>query len=109
FATPVVVTGGVHGFAQAERLLDSDQADIVGLARQSLADPDWFTKVRLGRGEAVNVCVYANYCEALDGKHEEVTCQLWDRVALEEPGVRMSKDGKRRLTPPPWTTPESGD
>ena len=79
-ATPVVVTGGVHGFAQAEELLASDRADVVGFARQSLADPDWFTKVRSGHGDAVNVCIYANYCEALDEKHEEVTCQLWDRV-----------------------------
>src|SRR5574337_1651884 len=44
--TPVVVTGGVHGFAQAEALLAGDLADVVGFARQSLADPDWFVKVR---------------------------------------------------------------
>jgi len=31
-----------------------------------------------------------------------VTCQLWDRLDLDEPGVRMSLDGKRRLIAPPW-------
>src|SRR5690606_7401914 len=50
FATPVVVTGGIHGFAQAEAVLRSGAADIVGAARQSLADPDWFEKIRCGRG-----------------------------------------------------------
>ena len=104
-ATPVVLTGGMHGFGQAEALLASGQADVIGFARQSLADPDWFVKVRSGHGDAVGVCIYANYCEALDEKHEEVTCQIWDRVALDEPGIRKSRDGKRRLLPPPWRPP----
>jgi 2,4-dienoyl-CoA reductase-like NADH-dependent reductase (Old Yellow Enzyme family) len=103
FATPVIVTGGIHGFDQAEALLADGKADVVGLARQSLADPDWFEKVRLGYGAEVRVCEYTNYCEALDQKHHQVTCQLWDREALDEPGVAKSKDGKRRLVPPAWT------
>jgi len=103
FSTPVVVTGGIHGFDQAEALLAEDKADVVGFARQSLADPDWFRKVRLGDGAAVRVCEYTNYCEALDQKHQQVTCQLWDREALDEPGVARTKDGKRRLVPPAWT------
>jgi 2,4-dienoyl-CoA reductase-like NADH-dependent reductase (Old Yellow Enzyme family) len=102
FATPVVCTGGMHGFEQAERLLAEDRADIVGFARQALADPDWFEKVRTGHGAAVRVCEYTNYCEALDQHHEQVTCQLWDREALDEPGIRKTKDGKRRLVPPAW-------
>jgi 2,4-dienoyl-CoA reductase-like NADH-dependent reductase (Old Yellow Enzyme family) len=106
-STPVVVTGGVHGFEQAEELLAADRADVVGFARASLADPDWFLKVRTGRGDAVAMCIYANYCEALDEKHQEVTCQLWDRVGLDEPGVRRTKDGKRRMTPMAWV-PGSG-
>ena len=104
-ATPVVVAGGVHGFEQAEELLASDRADLIGFARTSLADPDWFVKVRGGHGSAVNVCSYSNYCEALDAKHLEVTCSLWDRIGRSEAGVRMSRDGKRRLLPPAWAAP----
>jgi len=104
-ATPVVVTGGIHGFDQAEALLRDGKADVVGFARQSLADPDWFEKVRLGFGAEVRVCEYTNYCEALDQKHQQVTCQLWDREALDEPDIRKTKDGKRRLVPPIWKPP----
>lgn len=106
--TPVVVAGGVHGFEQAERLLDDGHADFVGFARQSLADPDWFTKVRSGNGREVFVCEYTNYCEALDQKHEQVTCKLWDRTRLDEPGVRRSFDGKRRLVAPAWVQRSGG-
>lgn len=100
--TPVVVTGGIHGFDQAEGILRQGQADIIGFARQSLADPDWFRKVRLGRGREVRVCEYTNYCEALDQKHVPVTCKLWDRRDLDERGVAKTADGKRRLTAPRW-------
>ncbi len=103
FETPIVVTGGIHGFRQAENILAEGKADIVGLARQSLADPDWFLKVRLGRGAEVRVCDYTNYCEALDQKHVPVTCKLWDREGLGVPGILKTRDGKRRLTPPAWT------
>ena len=102
YDTPVVVTGGIHGFQQAEDILLANQADIIGFARQSLADPDWFRKVRLGHGKTVQVCEYTNYCEALDQKHVPVTCKLWDRTDLDTPGVRTTADGKRRLTAPNW-------
>ncbi len=48
FKTPVVATGGISTFAQAEEILQLGQADIVGMARQALADPDWFVKVLAG-------------------------------------------------------------
>jgi 2,4-dienoyl-CoA reductase-like NADH-dependent reductase (Old Yellow Enzyme family) len=100
--TPIVVAGGIHGFEQAETVLREGQADLIGLARQALADPDWFRKVRAGRGAEVRVCLYTNYCEALDQRHREVTCELWDRERLAEPGVSLANDGKRRLLPPDW-------
>jgi len=31
-----------------------------------------------------------------------VTCKLWDREGLKEPGVPLSNDGRRRLLPPKW-------
>ena len=102
FQIPVVVAGGISTFEQAEGLLRDEKADLVAAARQSLADPDWFLKMRLGRGEEIRRCVYTNYCEGLDQKHKQVTCQLWDRLDLEEPDVRLSSDGRRRLTAPAW-------
>ena len=86
--TPIVVAGGISTFDQAEAILASGAADIIGAARQSLADPDWFLKMRLGRGDEVRRCSFTNYCEGLDQMHKQVTCKLWDRVALDEPGRR---------------------
>lgn len=102
FTTPVIAAGGIHAFAQAEQILSEERADIIGFARQALADPDWFRKVISGRGGEVRICLYTNYCEALDQRHRQVTCELWDREGLDDPSVVRSKDGKRRLIPPDW-------
>jgi dimethylglycine catabolism A len=101
-ATPVVCVGGIHNFEMAERALAEGVCDLVGAARQSLADPDWLRKLALGRGAEMRLCEYTNYCEGLDQKHKPVTCQLWDREALDQPGAQLSSDGRRRLSAPDW-------
>jgi 2,4-dienoyl-CoA reductase-like NADH-dependent reductase (Old Yellow Enzyme family) len=102
FTTPLVAAGGITTFEQAEGILQRGEADIAGFARQALADPDWFLKVKMGRGQAVRRCTYTNYCEGLDQMHKQVTCKLWDHLKLDEPRIALSTDGRRRLLPPRW-------
>lgn len=106
FATPVVAAGGIGTFELAEAALQRGEADIIATARAALADPDWFLKTRLGRGGEVRRCNFTNYCEGLDQMHKQVTCKLWDRAQLDEPGVAKSDDGKRRLLAPNWEATE---
>jgi 2,4-dienoyl-CoA reductase-like NADH-dependent reductase (Old Yellow Enzyme family) len=109
FETPVVASGGINSFELAEAALRNGECDLVAAARQSLADPDWWLKMELGRGAEIRRCIYTNYCEGLDQKHVPVTCQLWDRDfsrpdagrASGEP-IHRTADGKRRLEPPAW-------
>ena len=104
--TPFITAGGIFSFEQAERLLAEEKTDIVAFARQALADPDWFEKVRLGYGSEVMLCRYSNYCEGLDQKHKQVTCELWDRASLDSDDAVIASDGRRRLTAPFWVPPE---
>jgi 2,4-dienoyl-CoA reductase-like NADH-dependent reductase (Old Yellow Enzyme family) len=104
--TPVVTSGGITSFEQAEGILERGNADFVAAARQSLADPDWFRKVRLGLGHLVRRCEFTNYCEGLDQRHKQVTCKLWDReLDPNDRTVRLASDGRRRLVPPSWRPP----
>jgi 2,4-dienoyl-CoA reductase-like NADH-dependent reductase (Old Yellow Enzyme family) len=107
FETPLVASGGIATFEQAEAILRRGEADIIGAARASLADPDWFLKIKLGRGQEIRRCTYTNYCEGLDQSHKQVTCKLWDRVQLDQPDIPLSEDGRRRLIPPEWEGPPS--
>lgn len=93
-SAPIVTAGGIGTFELAEEILERGEADIVAAARASLADPDWFLKTFLGRGDDVRRCEFTNYCEALDQKHKKVTCKLWDRIGMER--------GARRLVAPDW-------
>lgn len=104
YETPIVAAGGICSPWQAEQIVQRGEADIVAAARQSLCDPDWFRKIRLGHGDEVRRCFFTNYCEALDQAHKEVTCQRWDRLFPEDEGtdVPMATDGRRRLVPPAW-------
>ena len=105
--TPVVTSGGITTFDQAESILARGEADVVAAARQSLADPDWFLKMRLGLGHQVRRCEFTNYCEGLDQRHKQVTCKLWDRdFTTGDPTVRLARDGKRQLNAPLWRPPD---
>ncbi len=102
YSTPVVTSGGIATFDQCEAILQNNEADIIGAARQSLADPDWFLKMKTGRGSEIRRCSFTNYCEGLDQMHRQVTCKLWDRVDLDEPAITFADGGKRRLIAPGW-------
>ena len=63
--------------------------------------------MRLGKGDEVMLCRYSNYCEGLDQKHKQVTCELWDRTELDASDAVLASDGKRRLTAPRWVPREN--
>src|SRR5688572_907762 len=97
--TPVVTTGKIRTAELAEKLLATGQADLIGMARTLLADPDWPKKVREGREDQVVRCISINVCKALDENFKKVRCYLWPRGSLHAP---VSED----TTPPTW--PEGG-
>jgi 2,4-dienoyl-CoA reductase-like NADH-dependent reductase (Old Yellow Enzyme family) len=100
-ATPVVSCGGIATFEQAEAVLAAGEADAVASARQSLADPDWFAKLRAGKGAEIRRCLFTSYCEGLDQSHQIVTCQLWDRAKgfPDDATAQRTADGRRLLAP----------
>jgi len=94
FSIPVVTAGKIHTLAQAEQILREERADVVGMARALLADPDLPRKWRAGADADVRACVFCPYCEQEDQHHRVVTCTLWPK----DPD-----DHRRHLTPAVWT------
>jgi 2,4-dienoyl-CoA reductase-like NADH-dependent reductase (Old Yellow Enzyme family) len=85
FGVPVASVGKISDPADAERLLAEGKADIIGMARQLLADPFWPKKVREGRADEVVRCIYCNVCKQLDENFKEVHCFLWPKDARQAP------------------------
>ncbi|MCP4247496.1 MAG: NADH:flavin oxidoreductase, partial [bacterium] len=82
---PVVSVGKISDPTDAEELLQSGRADIVGMARQLLTDPDWPKKVRQGRHDEIVRCIYCNVCKTLDENFKEVHCFLWPKHMRQAP------------------------
>ncbi len=96
YAIPVVSAGKISRADEAEQLLQDGQADLIGMARQLLADPDWPNKVLEGRDSDIVQCIYCNVCKQLDENFHKVTCFLWPKGLLQAPPDRP--DGAR----PKW-------
>jgi 2,4-dienoyl-CoA reductase-like NADH-dependent reductase (Old Yellow Enzyme family)/thioredoxin reductase len=61
---PVFTTGRIVDPDHAERIVAAGQADMVGMTRAHIADPDLVAKIRAGHGEDVRKCIGANVCIA---------------------------------------------
>lgn len=59
---PVCAVGRITTVALANDLLVSGDADMVGMVRAQIADPDLLTKTKMGRVGDIRPCVGANVC-----------------------------------------------
>ena len=100
YRVPVVATGKIRTPALAESILVESRADLIGMARALLADPDWPRKVIEGRSDKIVRCVYGNVCKALDENFRKVRCVLWPKGALQAPLIQDS-------AAPEWTYGEA--
>ncbi|MBI4300651.1 MAG: FAD-dependent oxidoreductase, partial [Chloroflexi bacterium] len=79
---PVVAVGRIVRPDQAEAILEEGKADIVGLGRQLIADPDWANKAQRGAWGNIAPCQSCNSC--LDrGRYDHMTCAVNARAVQE--------------------------
>ena len=90
YGVPIVSVGKISDPAEAERLLAEGKADMIGMARQLLADPDWVRKVEDNRPEKIIRCIYCNVCKQLDENFKLVTCFLWPKGETQAPAEDLS-------------------
>ena len=57
---PVVASNRINDPHQAERLIADGTADMVSMARQMLADPDFANKCADGAAQSINTCIACN-------------------------------------------------
>ncbi len=60
-AVPVVAGGRITSLAEAARVLERGQADLVSIVRASIADPELIRKTLAGRPEDVRPCIGCNH------------------------------------------------
>jgi 2,4-dienoyl-CoA reductase-like NADH-dependent reductase (Old Yellow Enzyme family) len=57
---PVFVAGRINQPQQAEQILESGQADMIGMTRAQIADPQMANKARDGRMDDIRACIACN-------------------------------------------------
>ena len=82
---PSIATGKIRTPDQAEQLIQKRGADLIGMARALLADPDLPKKARTGQSDRIIWCTYGNVCKNLDETFHKVTCVLWPKGSLQAP------------------------
>jgi 2,4-dienoyl-CoA reductase-like NADH-dependent reductase (Old Yellow Enzyme family) len=71
---PVATVGRVTTLTLAEEILASGDADLVGMVRAHIADPELVSKYRGGRAAEVRPCIGANVCINSLLDHQPLTC-----------------------------------
>jgi len=75
---PVITSHSLRDPEYCERILAEGKTDLVGLARQLLADPYWPLKAKLGRVKSIRRCISCLggcWQESLMAKHE-IACSI---------------------------------
>ena len=60
FHKPVIVQGNIQKPEVAEQLLLDGVADLIGMGRALIADPQWVNKLQSGCREEIRPCIYCN-------------------------------------------------
>jgi 2,4-dienoyl-CoA reductase-like NADH-dependent reductase (Old Yellow Enzyme family) len=85
FEVPVVIAGKIRTPRDAEQILADGGADIIGLCRPLLCDPDWPAKALADRAREIVPCSACNWCLEADSRYEKVTCSRWPEGAVVAP------------------------
>lgn len=94
YHTPVVAAGKIHTPKLAEEILRQGKADIIGLCRPLLCDPDWPIKAKEEKENEIVPCTSCNWCLEADSRMEKVTCSRWPEGALVPPMPFTNKQAR---------------
>jgi 2,4-dienoyl-CoA reductase-like NADH-dependent reductase (Old Yellow Enzyme family) len=70
----IIASTRIQGPEQAERVLAAGEADMIGMCRALLVDPDWPNKARRGHAEDIRRCIACNQCWGWISGGEPIAC-----------------------------------
>jgi 2,4-dienoyl-CoA reductase (NADPH2) len=80
---PVMASGRLDCPELAERALLEGAADLIGVGRALIADPDWPKKVRGGDLDSIRPCIACNACAELVANADAARCAVNPAVGRE--------------------------
>ncbi|MFL5846405.1 MAG: FAD-dependent oxidoreductase [Solirubrobacteraceae bacterium] len=71
---PVLAAGRMLSPDVGERLVAGGAADLIGMARELICDPEFAAKALSGRADEIRPCIGCNYCQSRLWAGRHVTC-----------------------------------
>jgi 2,4-dienoyl-CoA reductase-like NADH-dependent reductase (Old Yellow Enzyme family) len=71
---PVIASTRIQGPEQGEAALAAGEADMIGMCRALLVDPDWPNKAARGEANRIRRCIACNQCWAWISTGEPIAC-----------------------------------
>lgn len=93
---PVIAVNNIKDPSVAEALLEEGICDYIGLARASLADPEFMKKTKEGRADEVNRCIGCLNCFGSIGQLGHIKCTVNPRCGREVEFSQYEKNGENR-------------
>jgi len=90
----VSAVGGYHNLEASDDIIASGDADLIGMARSWIADPDYGLKAYEGRSEDVVPCIRCNKCD------ERSYDNPWTSVCSVNPVWGLEHKIERMIKPP---------
>ena len=91
---PVVAVGRIIDPLQAEEILEKGKADLIGLGRSLIADPEWPNKAMRGETDDIRKCIACNQClDAVD--RDELMCAV-NPTLIEKREMEMAPAAKAK-------------
>ncbi|MEW6184700.1 MAG: FAD-dependent oxidoreductase [Thermodesulfobacteriota bacterium] len=94
---PVFCIGRIVDPAMAEEIVARKRADMVGMTRANMADPELAQKAREGRVEEIRPCIGLMTCWSRTAHPEGITCGLNPSVGREEKFRIKPAERKKRI------------
>ena len=81
---PVIGSGRIVQPEEGEAALQEGICDLIGMARQLIADPFWADKAQRGEEESILACIGCNFCLSRLLADKPITCVVNPAVGFEE-------------------------
>ena len=96
---PIIATGRINEPRIAERILVEGAADLCGMTRAQICDPELAAKAREGRADAIRVCIACNQaCIGHGAKGAPISCIQYPESGREQAFLPRSRaDRKLRV------------
>jgi len=91
YSIPVITAGKIPMPDLAEEILQEGKADLIGLGRPLLCDPDWVKKAIEKREDDIVRCIYCNHCAEVNDRFEITNCIQWPEGYINAPSPFLPK------------------